>query len=671
MRQAAGFSFGEPGPDYCSRDEELSVTARSETFPSPLLNVLARVPGWWRLRSLLLPYLAILHRRRLGGVTFVAVTGSAGKTTTKILATSVLATAGKIRPWDGTMNNFDHIMSVVTATKSDDDYCVIEFSAGSPGSLDRSLEIVKPRIAVVTSVGTDHLKKYHSIEAIAEEKSKVISTLPPDGVAVLNADDPLVSAMAHRFSGRVITYGLTANAVLRAEKIESAWPERLRFSVSFSGKTIEVQTQLCGVHWISCVLAAIAVGLAAGISFEQATSAVQCAEPYPSRMFPVVGRDNVSFVVDDWKSSIWTMASVFDFLRAARAKRRIAVIGTLSDYGGNAGATYVRVARSALEAAEHVMFVGPMATHALRAKTPQNAARLHVFPTIKATSDFLQNFLGPGDLVAIKGSVNADHLGRIAHHWVEPISCWSMACRKNMPCSSCSELRAERVGASTFSDVRVENVVDPGRPGISGSLERIGTAQIIVGIGNPGPLYQNTPHNVGFEIADVVAERLGISWQAHDDLLYAYTIVDSNTVLLVKPQNYVNNIGRTLKGLRTIFDFAPEECTLLQDDVHLPFGKIRARARGSDGGHKGIRSVLAEFQTDEFKRIKVGVAPERTGASMTEYLVAPFSVDDVARMRPAIELAADRVMLAIRSAGTAAPHPVLPKKKASEGELSL
>jgi len=108
------------------------VNAKLDESSPPLLRVLERTPGWWRLRSLLLPHLAALHRKRLARVTFVAVTGSAGKTTTKILATAVLATAGKIRPWAGTMNNFDHIMSVVTATKPDDDYCVIEFSAGSP-----------------------------------------------------------------------------------------------------------------------------------------------------------------------------------------------------------------------------------------------------------------------------------------------------------------------------------------------------------------------------------------------------------------------------------------------------------------------------------------------------------------------------------------------------------
>src|SRR3546814_305608 len=181
---------------------------KGEAMLSSLLAAAERVPGWWKMRSLLLPGLAALHRRRLEKVTFVGITGSAGKTTAKILATAVLATAGKIRPWAGTMNNFDHIMAVVVATEPSDDFCVVEFSANKPGYLDRSLATVRPRIGVVIAIGKDHLKAFHSIEAIAEEKAKVIACLPEDGTAVLNADDPLVIAMAGRFAGNIITFGL-------------------------------------------------------------------------------------------------------------------------------------------------------------------------------------------------------------------------------------------------------------------------------------------------------------------------------------------------------------------------------------------------------------------------------------------------------------------------------
>src|SRR3546814_9015075 len=111
----------------------------------------------------------------------------------------------------------------------------------------------------------DHLKAFHSIEAIAEEKAKVIACLPQDGTAVLNADDPRVIAMADRFAGKIITFGLAKHALLRAEQVRAAWPERLSFTAVYQGRAVEVRTRLCGNHWTPAVLAALAVGLAARI----------------------------------------------------------------------------------------------------------------------------------------------------------------------------------------------------------------------------------------------------------------------------------------------------------------------------------------------------------------------------------------------------------------------
>lgn len=227
-----------------------------------------------------------------------------------------------------------------------------------------------------------------------------------------------------------------------------------------------------------------------------------------------------------------------------------------------------------------------------------------------------------------------------------------------MPCSSCKELRTWGPGKHDSSSTIASTNVDGGRQGISGLPRRVGKLQIFVGIGNPGNRYRNTPHNVGFDIADAVAQRLGATWQTLDDLLFAHSVVNGNTLLLVKPQNYVNNIGKTLKGLSGVMDFTAQECTLLQDDVHLPLGKIRSRMRGSDGGHKGIRSVLAEFQTDEFKRIKVGVAPTEAGTPKADYLVTPFSAEDAPRMIAAVEAVADRIMSTLEQSdgsGTLAP----------------
>src|SRR3546814_3841199 len=113
-----------------------------------------------------------------------------------------------------------------------------------------------------------------------------------NGTAVLNADDPRVMAMADRFAGSIITFGLAEQAALRAEQVRSAWPERLSFTAVYQGQAVEIRTRLCGTHWASAVLAALAVGLAAGIPLDQAAKAIASIEPYPSRMYQI-GRAHV------------------------------------------------------------------------------------------------------------------------------------------------------------------------------------------------------------------------------------------------------------------------------------------------------------------------------------------------------------------------------------------
>src|SRR5262245_52389948 len=127
-----------------------------------------RAPGFWRARAIVLTHLAAAHRRRLKGTTFVGVTGSAGKTTTTLLTAAVLATAGKVR--SSKRNRIDGVTDAALATKPTDDFSVVELSAYPRGSLDQAISIVRPKIGVVTSIGTDHLRAFPSIDAIAAEK---------------------------------------------------------------------------------------------------------------------------------------------------------------------------------------------------------------------------------------------------------------------------------------------------------------------------------------------------------------------------------------------------------------------------------------------------------------------------------------------------------------------
>ncbi len=622
-----------------------SVTLLSKHFLAPLR---ARVPP--RVRSSLRLGLAILHRRRLGKVTFVAITGSAGKTTAKTLTTAVLSTAGRGQQLPGTGSYFYQIMCFIPNVKPSDDFCVVEFGIYEPGCLDRSLAVVRPRIGVVTSIGMDHLKAFHSVEAIVEEKAKVIACLPEQGVAVLNADDPRVLSMGDGFPGRIITFGLAKDAALRAENVRSAWPERLSFTVVYQGNAVEVRSRLCGAHWVTAVLAALAVGISAGISLDKATKAIESVEPFYSRMQPVVSEDGVTFIMDDWKAPLWSMATVFDFLEAARVERKIIVIGTISDYGGSAGPVYSRVAKTALEVADHVIFVGPMATHGLRAKRQDNAHRLHVFPNLKSASEFLGSFLREGDFVVLKGSIISDHLGRIVHHKLDPISCWRVRCGRNLLCRDCELLRSDLQPKAPRqgNGPQARDAADPENEPFAALPRFTGPIELLVGFGNPGNSYRNTPHNVGFEVLDAMAEKFSLDWSAYDDIALAHTKLADKTILLVKPQSFVNNTGKSLKRLSDRLGLTAEDCVLIQDDIHLPLGKLRTRTRGSDGGHKGVLSALLAFQTNEFRRVKIGVAPAEKPSSAADYLLTPFAAEAAAVIDPARKAAVDRLLSMLR-----------------------
>ena len=597
----------------------------------------------WRVyRPLHLRY-AAMWRAQLNGVAIVGITGSAGKTSAKSMITAILRQAGKVRQTSGTGNRLFHVAEVIAATRPSDDFCVLELSAEGPGYFDRLLPLARPTIGVVTTVGEDQYKAFGSREAIAAEKGKLIACLPADGTAVLNADDPLVRHMGEGFKGRIITYGTSERTTLQVRDVRSEWPERLSFTVRFDGRDYPVQTQLCGKHWSTSVLAALATGLAAGIPLAKTVEAIAAVPPTRARMEPQTMPDGVTFIRDDWKGAFWGLPTVFEFLRDAKAERKIVVIGTLADYHGSARTKYVSAGRDALQVADVVIFVGEMATIGLRARKFAGAhQRVLAFPDVRQAALAMNDLLRPGDLVVLKGSGIADHLGRLYHVRTGPVACWRMRCGKDMLCDACSHLRDDSAA--------VERPLATKKP----SMEPVAAApatreaevplKVFVGIGNPGEKYHNTPHNVGFSVLDLIAERNGLTWEVCGRAKVAQLKHKDGKVLLVKPQDQVNNTGKSLLALSQSMGFAASDCVLVQDDVNLPAGVVRARMKGSDGGHLGVRSALVAFQTSDIRRVKVGVQPGSPPAAMAPYLVSPFPPEVAAKVTEACEVAALRLL---------------------------
>jgi UDP-N-acetylmuramoyl-tripeptide--D-alanyl-D-alanine ligase len=179
-----------------------------------------------------------------GSVCCIGVTGSCGKTTTKDLIAAILSTQARGRKSNKVYNNPEFVARTILTILPWHRFCVNELGAQKPGVMARSVELFRPEVGVVTHVGLDHYTAYRSKEAVAAEKGRLVESLPAHGIAVLNADDPYVLAMRARTRARVVTYGLSAEAMVRGENVTSAWPERLSLSVTHADETVRINTKL-------------------------------------------------------------------------------------------------------------------------------------------------------------------------------------------------------------------------------------------------------------------------------------------------------------------------------------------------------------------------------------------------------------------------------------------
>lgn len=411
----------------------------SSTVGGPAGAAIPRHPGGarevvsWLGRRLLLP-VARAHRRRLRETLVVAITGSAGKTTTKNLVREVLAQTGPGTASRRSSNRAKGLLRVLARTRRHHRFSVHEVAACGPGSLDELLWTLEPRVGVVTSVGREHYAAFRGVEAVAREKAKVVQALPGDGLAVLDADQPLVRAMAGGTAARVLLVGRSPDADLRAEAVRAAWPEPLAFEALWNGQRVEVATRLFGEHWLPAVLSALAVGVgAAGLTLAEAAAAVARCEPERHRLSEVRLPGGVTFLEDDWKAPTWSLDTAFDVLRTARARRRILVLGQLSDDPKTPRQLYRQVARRALDAADVVVAVGRWSHHL---DTVEDG-RLHGFATAVECHRFLADFLAAGDLVLVKSGAGHEHLERLVLARQEGMACWRQACGRRVWCHEC------------------------------------------------------------------------------------------------------------------------------------------------------------------------------------------------------------------------------------------
>jgi UDP-N-acetylmuramyl pentapeptide synthase len=367
-----------------------------------------------------------IYRRYLNDVTFIAITGSCGKTTTKDVSAAILSSRYRIIKSLGGTNVPRGITKTILKTRRWHDYCVQEIGTWGPGTIDTGLRLFRPQIGVLLNVRNDHYSHYRGIKNTILEKKKLIASLPDNGIAILNMDDPLVGELKESTRARVLTFGISPDADIRATDVEDAWPSTLSFTVHYEKQSMRVQSQLVGVQFIGTALASLGIAISCAIPLEQAVAELEKAEPTEARMKPILHPDGIIFLGDYEKAPWDSMPEIVEFMKKARARRKIAVIGTISDYPGSASSKYRKVARELADHVDRVIFVDRYAPSYFKKLLKEND-KIRVFKTLKEANGFLETDLQKGDLVLIKAS-SLHHFERIIVSRETSVSCWVNRC---------------------------------------------------------------------------------------------------------------------------------------------------------------------------------------------------------------------------------------------------
>jgi UDP-N-acetylmuramoyl-tripeptide--D-alanyl-D-alanine ligase len=270
--------------------------------------------------------------RKLWGRPLIAVTGSAGKTTTKEAIAHVLSTQFRVLKSEGNFNNHFGLPLMLLKLEPVHDVAVIEMGMSHAGEIRALAQIAQPEVGVVTNVAPVHLEFFDSLAGIARAKYELIESLPSSGTAVLNADDEYVSQFGRDFKGKVLMYGTRATADVRADKIHSKGAEGTEFEVVIGALRERVTVPLVGEHNVLNALAAVAVGVERGMKPADAVAALATLAPADKRG-QVLKVGNITVINDCYNSNPKALEAMVDALAAMSAKRRIVVAGEMLELG--------------------------------------------------------------------------------------------------------------------------------------------------------------------------------------------------------------------------------------------------------------------------------------------------------------------------------------------------
>ncbi|KNX36887.1 UDP-N-acetylmuramoyl-tripeptide--D-alanyl-D-alanine ligase [Luteipulveratus halotolerans] len=343
-------------------------------------------------------------------LTVIGITGSSGKTSTKDLLAAVLRPVAETVAPVGSYNSEVGVPLTVCRVTPTTRFLVAEMGADGEGHIAYLTRIAPPQIGVVLNVGRAHLGEFGSVEAIARTKSEMVQALAPDGLAVLNADDPTVLAMRDKTLAPVVTVGRSADADVRATDVQVDDLGRASFVVVTPDGRAEVRLRLLGEHHIGNALSVVAAARHLGVSLADIGAALSTAEAASRwRMEMHDLPDGATLVNDAYNANPDSMAAALRALArmGAGGRRTVAVLGTMRELGDDAEAEHQAVGALAVECGiDRLVVVGPDAQGIVtgaRAAGATDAATVSV-PDVDAAYDLLRSDRRSGDVILLKSS---------------------------------------------------------------------------------------------------------------------------------------------------------------------------------------------------------------------------------------------------------------------------
>ena len=348
---------------------------------------------------------ARFYRRQLK-IKVIGITGSVGKSTTKEVIAEVLSSRYRTLKSPGNLNNEIGLPLTLLQLTERHERAVLEMGFYVRGEIEFLCDLSLPQVGVITNIGTVHAERAGTMDDIAKGKSELVSALPPDpdGLAILNFDDPLVKQMENLTDARVFSYGLTPEADLWADNVEGLGLEGIRFRLHHRNEVIHLRVPLIGRHSVHTVLRATAVGLNDGLSWQGIVDGLQYRKTQ-LRLVAVRTKGGATILDDTYNASPASTLAALNLLDDLDG-HKIAVLGDMLELGQYEMQGHELVGARVAEVANELVAIGERAKWIAESASRAGLSRQDIkeFENSEDSIDYLKGHLTSGDIVLVKGS---------------------------------------------------------------------------------------------------------------------------------------------------------------------------------------------------------------------------------------------------------------------------